>query len=255
MASTPAPESARSRASAPVDSASALYRGASGASYHDGKRALAPSALPWVSRLRAGKFQRWIGANDTVFELGVGAGWNLAELRCGRRIGCDAAEFLRERVRALGIEFVADTAAMGDGSVDVAICHQTLEHLLEPAATIRELARILRSGGRLVVHVPWEVEGRYARYDPDEPNHHLYHWNAQTLGNLMTVLGWRTESVRVRRYGYDRFAANLAAKLGCGERGFRMIRAVLVALRPLREVEWIGRRPDLGGSNDGNRAA
>ncbi len=255
MSSTPGPDPARSPASAPVDSASALYRGASGASYHEGKRALNPGALPWVSRLRAAKFQPWIGGRDTVFELGVGAGWNLAGLRCGRRIGCDAAEFLEDRVKALGIEFVRETDAMTDGSVDVVICHQTLEHLLEPAAAIREMARILKPGGRLVLHVPWEIEGRYARYDPDEPNHHLYHWNAQNLGNLMTVLGWRAESVRVRRYGYDRFAANLSAKLGFGEQGFRAIRTALVALRPLREVEWVGRRPDPGGSKHGSRSA
>lgn len=231
-------------ASAPADAAAELYRGKSGTSYHDGKRALAPSAQEWVYRLRAEKFQPWVNETDTVLEYGVGAGWNLARLRCRRRIGFDAADFLAERVKALGIEFVPGTGAVADGSVEVVICHQTLEHLLEPVAALREMARLLTRQGRLVLHVPWEVERRYARYDPSEPNHHLYHWNAQNLGNLMAVLGWRIETVRVRRYGYDRFAANLAARLRCGGVGFRWIRVAMVALRPLWEVELVARPPE-----------
>ncbi|MCC7373036.1 MAG: class I SAM-dependent methyltransferase [Verrucomicrobiales bacterium] len=224
------------------DPASELYRGASGTAYHEDKRALAGVALDWVQKLRSEKFQPWVRESDTVFELGVGSGWNLARLRCARRIGCDAAGFLADRLRALGIEFHGRTNDIPDGCADVVICHQTLEHLLEPVAALRELARIVKPGGRLILHVPWEVERRYARFDPKEPNHHLYHWNAQNLGNLMTVLGWTIDRLIVRRYGYDRFAAHLAARLRAGEAGFRTLRALMVAVRPLREVEWIGRR-------------
>jgi hypothetical protein len=62
------------------------------------------------------------------------------------------------------------------------------------------------------------------------------------VGNLVAVLGYQVESVAVRRYGYDRFAANAAARLRLGERGFRLIRACLVAVRPLWEVELTGWR-------------
>jgi SAM-dependent methyltransferase len=222
------------------DAAARLYRGASGEQYHQRKRALRPEALDWVMALRAEKFQRYVPTGAVVFELGVGAGWNLGKLRCARRVGCDASEWAAERARELGIEFMPELAAVPDALADVALCHHTLEHLLEPAAALRQLARILKPNGRLVLHVPWERERRYARYQPDEPNHHLYHWNAQNLGNLLTVLGCKLETVSVRRYGYDRFAANLAARLRIGEGGFRLLRAALVAVRPLWEVELTG---------------
>jgi len=222
--------------------ASQLYQGASGREYHDGKRALRSEALGWVMALRAGKFQRHVRSADVVFELGVGAGWNLGRLRCARRIGCDTAEFLDERLPALGIEFVGEFSAVPVATVDVAICHHTLEHLLEPAEALKQLARILKPQGKLLLHVPWERERRYGHYRPDEPNHHLHTWNAQNLGNLVAILDFRIETVSVRGYGYDRVAANLAVRLRLGERGFRLIRACLVVLRPLREVELVGVR-------------
>ena len=224
------------------DPAARFYQGDSGEQYHQGKRALAPPALDWVMNLRARKFQSHVRPEDIVFELGVGAGWNLARLKCARRIGCDTADFLRARLTALGIEFLPDLNQAPDKTADVAICHQTLEHLLRPTEALTSLARILKPGGLLLLHVPWERERRYAHFHSHDPNHHLFNWNAQNLGNLVTVMGYRIESLTVQRYGYDRFAANLAARLRIGEHGFRMLRAILVALRPFLEVALLARK-------------
>ena len=223
------------------DRAASRYRDEAGRAYHDGKRALDPAAFAWVSRLRAEKFQPWVAAESVVFELGVGAGWNLASLRCGRRIGSDVAGFLSDRVRELGVEFVTDPSQVAASSADVVVCHHVLEHLVDPAGALRECRRVLRPGGRLVVHVPWERERGCRRFVPGEPNGHLYTWNAQNLGNLAGCLGWRVEQIRVRRYGYDRVSANVAARLGLGEAGFRGLRALMVLFRPLREVELVAR--------------
>ncbi len=224
------------------DAAARLYQETSGSQYHDHKRALRPEAREWVMALRAEKFQPYVKPDAVVFELGVGSGWNLGRLRCARRIGCDASTFLADRVKALGIEFISDLQAVPEAVADTVICHHALEHLLEPAAGLRQLARILKSDGKLILHAPWERERRYARYQADESNHHLYNWNAQNLGNLAVVCGYQMNQVRVRRYGYDRFAANLAVRLRAGASGFRLLRAGLITLRPLREVELLASR-------------
>lgn len=229
----------------PPDPAAALYQGASGQAYHGGKRSLPSAAIPWMHRSRARKLQPWIQSTDQVVELGAGAGWNLAALRCARRVGCEVSDHaaLREQHLALGLEFVDSLESLAEASFDVGLCHHALEHMLEPAAALRGLARVVRPGGRLLIYVPWERERRYRRFNPSEPNHHLHGWNAQTLGNLATVLGWTLDSVRIRRYGWDRFAARLAVGLHVGEPGFRLLGRVLIALNPLLEVELAARRP------------
>ena len=236
MSTTP---STRSEA----DPAAALYRGSSGEAYHGGKRALEPAAVPWVARFRAEKLQRWVHAGDTVLEFGAGAGWNLHALRCARRLACDVTDAVAPASLAAGIETCPGPESLHAGSVDVVLCHHVLEHLLEPAATLRTFGRILRPEGRLVLHVPWEREWRYARFDRGDANHHLFQWNAQSLGNLLGVLGWRIEHLAARRYGYDRRAANIAVRAHLGEAGFRVLRALMVRLRPCWEIEAVARPP------------
>ncbi len=224
------------------DDAADYYRGVSGRAYHEQKRGLRPGGRDWILRQRAAKFQRHVRPGDTVCELGVGAGWNLGRLQCGRRIGIDAADCLDETLKNLGIEFLEKIELVPAASIDVGICHHTLEHLLEPAAALRQFARVLKPGGHLILHVPWERERRHARYRPDEPNHHLYTWNAQNLGNLVTVTGYKINHIAVKKYGYDRFAANTADRLKIGCSGYALLRFVLLLLRPLHEVELVCQR-------------
>jgi SAM-dependent methyltransferase len=151
-------------------------------------------------------------------------------------VGHDAAEFLRPDLEALGLEFCPDTAVLPHGAFDVVLCHHTLEHVSAPAAVLLEIKRLLRRGGSLLLAVPFEHERRYQRFDPAEPNHHLFSWNAQTLGNLVTACGFELRELRLRRYGYECFAAKLAVRLRAGERGFRLLRALAQTLRPLHEI-------------------
>ncbi|MBI5801504.1 MAG: class I SAM-dependent methyltransferase [Verrucomicrobia bacterium] len=223
----------------PDNSAARHYQGEAGRAYHEGKRGLPPPAFPWVARLRAEKFTSHIRVADTVVEFGVGAGWNLAELKCARRIGFDLADCVEPSVRELGIEFVRDSAGLADAIADVVICHHMLEHALNPAASLAEIRRVLKPGGKLLLHVPFEKECRYRRHDPAEPNHHLFSWNAQTLGNLVTECGFKLESAGISQFGYDRAAAARACRLRLGERGFRLLRSVAHLLLPASEVRVV----------------
>ena len=223
----------------PDNSATRHYQGEAGRSYHEGKRGIPPEALPWIARLRAEKFTPHIRATDTVVEFGVGAGWNLAELKCTRRIGFDVSDFLESSLRERGIEFVSNSAALAASSADIVICHHMLEHALNPAASLAEIHRALKPGGKLLLHVPFEKEARYRHHDSTEPNHHLFSWNAQTLGNLVTECGFKLESASIGQFGYDRAASAWAVKLKLGESGFRRLRSLAHLLVPAAEVRVV----------------
>ena len=218
------------------------YAGENAAQYHEKKRGIPEAAVGWVARLRAEKLQPHIGPADVVFEFGAGYGWNLMELRCGRKVAYDIAELERP---GAGIEWVRELSQLNelrDGFADVVICHHALEHVIHPPETLGIIRRLLKEKGKLLLFVPFEKEGRYRRYDSQEPNHHLYSWNAQTLGNLVSECGYVVESVEVGRFGYDRFAAKMALRWKLGEPGFRFIRGAAHVLFPAAEVRLVAGR-------------
>lgn len=215
------------------------YSGQKGKAYHQTKRFIPDSAYPWVARLRAEKISRYVSENDTVCEYGVGTGWNLAELKCKRRLGYDLSEHLEAIVQSHGIEFVKDMTNVDDASIDVVICHHVLEHTSNPPQVLGQMKRVLCHDGRLLLFVPYEREMRYRHYDREEPNHHLYSWNVQTLGNLVEDMGLTVVEAKVGRFGYDRFATVWAVRLSLGEIGFRFIRGIAHLARPAFEVRMV----------------
>jgi SAM-dependent methyltransferase len=219
------------------------YRGDAGRRYQEFKRGLPAQAIPWVAALRARKFAPLVGADDVVLEYGVGSGWNLAALNCRRKIGFDVADFLEPSLRALGIEFVAGTRVLPDAVADAVICHHTLEHVLHPPDVLEEIRRLLKPAGRLLLYVPFEREGQYEHFRPAEPNHHLYSWNVQTLGNLVEEAGFQVSKAGIGEFGYSRFAAAWAAKLHLGEAGFRGLRRLMHLIQPAFEVRLLAIKP------------
>ena len=112
--------------------------------YQVEKRGIPEGAIPWLARLRAEKVAVHVRATDVVLEYGAGLGWNLARLTCRRRLAFDLEDFLAPSIRAEGVEFVPDIKALPGASVDAVICHHALEHVLQPAAALLEMGRVLR---------------------------------------------------------------------------------------------------------------
>ncbi|MES9993180.1 MAG: methyltransferase domain-containing protein [Candidatus Thiodiazotropha sp.] len=212
------------------------YQGEQGREYHGKKREIPDKAFPWVTRLRWEKIAPHVKPTDIVMEYGVGFGWNIAKLDCQQRLGFDLAQHLAPQLSKQGIDFVADTSTLAASTVDVMVCHHVLEHVPSPLEVLAEIRRLLKQDGKLLLFVPYEKERRYRRYDPQEPNHHLYAWNVQTLGNLVSDSGFNITASGIRRFGYDRFAANWAQRLGLGESGFRLIRGLVHSVKPAQEV-------------------
>jgi len=114
-----------------------------------------------------------------------------------------------------------------------------------PAAVLGEIRRVLAPEGKLLLFAPLEREAKYNQFIPDEPNHHLYSWNTQTLGNLVRELGFDVAEAGTGEFGYSRFAAVWATKLRLGEKGFRCLRRLLHIVKPAREVRIIAVKPKI----------
>jgi ubiquinone/menaquinone biosynthesis C-methylase UbiE len=101
--------------------------------------------------------------DETVLDCGCGYGFTLrvlGELTRARLVGLDlGADRLVETRRALGsrVDLVRGSALQlpfADNSIDKAVSSEVLEHLPDDAAAVRELFRVLKPGGTLVVTVP-----------------------------------------------------------------------------------------------------
>ena len=121
-----------------------------------------------------------------VLDLGCGTGYGSAELAAGgvRVVGLDrvapaagpqrsAARFVRGELGAL--PFAA-------ASFDLVVSFQVIEHLLDPTDYLREIARVLRPAGLLLLSTPNLLQS-----DRENP----YHVHEYTAAELAAALaGW-----------------------------------------------------------------
>jgi SAM-dependent methyltransferase len=114
-----------------------------------------------------------------VLDAACGVGYGSAELgRAAKHVvGVDVDEsaiaYARSRYAGGNVEFeVMDVSALrlGDASFDVVVSFETIEHLADRSAFLREVTRVLRTSGTFVVSTP-NVPRTTER--PDNPFHRV----------------------------------------------------------------------------------
>ncbi|MFC1517778.1 class I SAM-dependent methyltransferase [Candidatus Margulisiibacteriota bacterium] len=100
--------------------------------------------------------------NEKILDIGCGPGEILLELRAGKSTGIDLSMSMvrraRERLRSKAniLHMDAEHMAFANGSFDKIVCTETLEHVLNPYNVIKEISRILKPQGILVLTIPNE---------------------------------------------------------------------------------------------------
>jgi len=137
-----------------------------------------------------------------LLDVGCGAGKVLALLK---KMGFDTygvenVPAVARRARALGLNVFAgelEQARYPDGFFDVVTMEHILEHLYFPGQTLREVRRVLKDDGRLLVRVPniecWQVRILGGDWWGLGPPLHVTHFSAQTLEKLLRETGFEVE--------------------------------------------------------------
>jgi SAM-dependent methyltransferase len=181
------------------------YGGEQGAEYLDYQRRFGELG----AELNLFKFKGHVSSGDDMVDFGCGIGALLERLEAASKTGVEVSEAARGEARARGLHVVASTRELEDGCADVVISNHSLEHTLAPLDELRDLRRVLRPGGKLVLWLPVDDWRTQRRPRPD-PNHHLYTWTPLLLSNLLEEAGFTVEECRVVTHAWPPFTARAA---------------------------------------------
>jgi SAM-dependent methyltransferase len=186
------------------------YEKAHGQAYVLGDR-----EAPAYAHERLGDLERLLGGPGRLLDVGAARGvfLNLARSRGWDVTGIELSiEAMRAARGAFGLELIPSTveeAGFRDGSFDAVHMSHVLEHLPSPVGTLREIHRILRPGGVLMIEVPNEFGDlmgavrelvlRRRRPAYEVPSPHLYFFTPRTLRAVVRRAGFRTRALRTPR--------------------------------------------------------
>jgi 2-polyprenyl-3-methyl-5-hydroxy-6-metoxy-1,4-benzoquinol methylase len=224
---------------------------------------IGPADANWIRRDQRHRtaFLDRFRSEGSVLDVGCGLGFFLRALDPQRwdRYGVEPMPVpYREAARSLGSDRILNTeliaARWPSGRFDVVTFWDSLEHLPNPRAILREAGRLLRPGGIVLIGLP-NFGGYQARHFGEDwlelsLPHHLCHYTRATLTRLLEHCGFRIR-VMEDRAGSENYHAlkhsllNRLTRLH-GRRGGRLR---YYAAKPfLHPWEWMSTRWGGGSS-------
>ncbi|MGH9174002.1 MAG: class I SAM-dependent methyltransferase, partial [Vicinamibacterales bacterium] len=174
---------------------------------------LSGKAKGWLERRSVRQLWRLLGLPRQVLDVGCATGDLLLAIRRAGNphvTGVEPAEHAAEAARGRGLDVRTgslEEAAFPDQAFDTVILSHTLEHVRDPIATLREIGRILRPGGALILCLPNadSIEARHLGrywigYDPPR---HLTTFSVATLTRAIERTGFRLVEIRHEAIGLE----------------------------------------------------
>lgn len=135
------------------------------------------------------KFKDYVNPEFNMIDFGCGSGTLLALLPARNKIGVDINIDTIKTLQQKRITGVKYTREIEDNWADLIISNHALEHVPNPLAELEELYKKLKTGGKIVFFVPSETYKK--KFKEKEPDHHLYSWGCQSLGNIFKEAGFK----------------------------------------------------------------
>jgi len=153
---------------------------------------------------RIRQFQKLDLPKGKLLDVGCGHGETVrAASRMGyEAFGVDLDERAIEIARRVGIANVSVGLAENaqGGPFDVITILDVLEHLENPVGVLRDLKKVLKPQGALVVAVPAWDHGPFVSDSADNPPHHLTLWTESALQAIAERAGYRVSQMLRKPY-------------------------------------------------------
>lgn len=132
----------------------------------------------------------FINGDDTVLDVGCGAGDFSNSIECKNYIGIEMSEYAVTQARSKGIDVSCESmrSLINRGeSYDVVSAFQVIEHVTDPKTFLQEAASLVRPGGSLIIS--WPSVNSYLSIMENAPlnipPHHLYNFSLQTILQML----------------------------------------------------------------------
>jgi len=132
-------------------------------------------------------FEKEVEGREVIADFGGGGGYMLDAFNSKRKILIELNDVARNAASS-SLEKYKTLDEVPKEIIDTLISSHCLEHVESPLHALRKVYKIIKPGGTIVILVPHdEVK---STYDEKDINHHIYTWNAITLGHLVHDAGF-----------------------------------------------------------------
>ena len=210
------------------------YLGESGAEYFAWQRVHGERVWMYNKHL----WPDFVSMSADVLDFGCGGGYLLTHLPAQKKLGVEINPAARAYAQTLGINTVSSLEEVERETFSLVVSSHSLEHVGSPLDTLRQIGRVLKPGGRLVLFVPlddWRARNQ-RRFRSGDRNMHIQTWTPQLLGNLLNLAGFQVDEIKRLNYAWppladrlwrvSRVAFKLAAWLAAVTLKRRQIRAI-----------------------------
>jgi SAM-dependent methyltransferase len=139
-------------------------------------------------------------------DVGCGDGQFLESIQVAQAQGLEFNPEAVRRARAKGLDVSdGELSSLPSGAFDVVTIFQVLEHVVDPVAILREIVRIVRPGGRVLIAVPNNdgVVGSAVQEPLNVAPHHPLRWTRRALNHLQEQFPLRLASLEEEPGGID----------------------------------------------------